>query len=60
MEFPKKKEQEKLKKILNKAQEEAHLERISLDDHGDTIVGNRLKRPNFEFEELEEKKLPED
>ena len=51
------KEEKKLvKKLVEKAKDEAHREKISLDDHGDTIVGNRLSKPNFDFEAEEEKK----
>ncbi len=51
-----KKEKKIVKKLLEDAKDEAHREKISLDDHGDTIVGSRLKKPNFEFEQEEEKK----
>lgn len=37
-------------KLFETMKEEAHLEMISLDDHGDTIVGNRLSAPNFDLE----------
>ncbi len=45
-----------MKKLLEDAKNEAHREKVLLDDHGDTIVGNRLGKPNFDFEIEEEKK----
>jgi hypothetical protein len=51
-----KKEKKIVKKLLEDAKNEAHREKVSLDDHGDTIVGNRLGKPNFDFEAEEEKK----
>jgi len=51
-----KKEKKIVKKLLEDAKNEAHREKISLDDHGDTILGNRLGKPNFDFEIEEEKK----
>jgi len=43
-----KKEKELLEELLKEAKELAHLENITLDDHGDTILGSRLIAPNFE------------
>lgn len=51
-----KKEKKIVKRLLEDAKNEAHREKILLDDHGDTIVGNRLGKPNFDFEIKEEKK----
>lgn len=56
MDDERKEEKKLVKKLVEKAKDEAHLEKISLDDHGDTIVGNRLSKPNFDIEAEEEKK----
>ena len=35
----------------SKEKEEAYLENLSFDDHGNAIVGNRLTAPNFDLEQ---------